>query len=954
MTSRAVTLILCALGWAVGALAQNGMPFIRNFMADEYHAHNRNFDIVAGDNGMLYVANFEGLLYYDNAEWRILHTPGITRITDIFKDSDGTIWTGGYNYIGQVGVAPNGSPRLEPIGQQVSFKGAVTNIWEEYGKIFFLVDEQTVYAIEGNRLVLQQKKNMPQEKSIVYSDRRVVTQVLPLSGGLQAVATNGSGIVITDIRDNTLYTITEANGLCSDNVAHIAFDGNGHLWGATDNGLFCIDIPSVYTRYTEREGLRGEVLAIEKFHGHHYVGTLSGLYRREGMTFVPVSDISHACYALATMDGKMLAATTDGVYCLQADGMVRQLTNISTMSLFVKGNTFYSGEMSGLYLNDLAGMRQQVSPEDKVVKIFEDESGTLWLQNLYGEIMMKRRGQNSFSLYTGETTENNAATIVNADGKTMVVSATATTPFPYPRFSFTAHDGTTWLTDNEGKNLYAWKDGKHQQQFDQTLHPISSYAVRSMLVDDDLIWIGGNNGLILVSRSQDDPLTSHKPQLLIHSVVVNGDSVLWGGIGECPASLPSLSREQRNIRFTFALDYTSAIQQAQYRYRVSGGVWSSWSTDNEAVFFNQPGGSYKFEVQARDILGRESDIVSVSYRIAYPFYIRWYMVLLYLLLLFLGFNVFSRWRLKRVEKEKRRLESIVQERTAEVVKQKDEIEEKSKSLETALNELHQAQHELIRQEKMATVGKLTQGLIDRILNPLNYINNFSKLSEGLVKDLEANIADEQERMSEDNYEDTIDVLGMLSGNLQKVSEHGQNTTRTLKAMEEMLKDRTGGIVPMDLASMLRQDKSMLLKYYADDISREHIDTDFDVPDQPLHINGNAEQLSKTVMSLLGNAVYAVVRKAKRQDYRPLISLKVSRQDDTHYAIVIRDNGIGIEESIIDKIFDPFFTTKTTGEASGVGLYLSREIVQNHGGDISVRSVKDNYTEFTILLPALTE
>jgi hypothetical protein len=81
------------------------------------------------------------------------------------------------------------------------------------------------------------------------------------------------------------------------------------------------------------------------------------------------------------------------------------------------------------------------------------------------------------------------------------------------------------------------------------------------------------------------------------------------------------------------------------------------------------------------------------------------------------------------------------------------------------------------------VGNLTKGLIDRILNPLNYINNFSKLSQALVKDIQINIEKEKDKIDEEEYEDTIDVLGMLTGNLEKVSEHGQNTTRTLKAME---------------------------------------------------------------------------------------------------------------------------------------------------------------------------
>ena len=254
---------------------------------------------------------------------------------------------------------------------------------------------------------------------------------------------------------------------------------------------------------------------------------------------------------------------------------------------------------------------------------------------------------------------------------------------------------------------------------------------------------------------------------------------------------------------------------------------------------------------------------------------------------------------------------------------------------------------------MATVGKLTQGLIDRILNPLNYINNFAKLSEGLVKDIEANIEDDKDKMDSENYEDTIDVLGMLQGNLQKVGEHGQNTTRTLKAMEEMLKDRSGGILPMNLIAVVRQDEQMLHEYYKNEIAKYGIQVHLDCPQEELTINGNAEQLSKTIMSLLGNAVYAIVKKAQREkdykDYTPAINISVIPASDT-VQVTIRDNGIGIEDTIINKIFDPFFTTKTTGEAAGVGLYLSREILQNHGSDILVKSVKNEYSEFTFTLP----
>ena len=103
------------------------------------------------------------------------------------------------------------------------------------------------------------------------------------------------------------------------------------------------------------------------------------------------------------------------------------------------------------------------------------------------------------------------------------------------------------------------------------------------------------------------------------------------------------------------------------------------------------------------------------------------------------------------------------------------------------------------------------------------------------------------------------------------------------------------------------------------------------------------------MCLLGNSVYAIVKKAQKMSFSPELSLHAT-QSLNSAKVIIRDNGIGIEDTIINKIFDPFFTTKTTGEASGVGLYLSREILQNHGGDISVKSVKDEFTEFTFIIP----
>ena len=395
-----------------------------------------------------------------------------------------------------------------------------------------------------------------------------------------------------------------------------------------------------------------------------------------------------------------------------------------------------------------------------------------------------------------------------------------------------------------------------------------------------------------------------------------------------------------------------------YRYKLSNqsllsskAQWSAWSEKQNVAFLNLPYGTFTLSVQARLPNGELSEEASVSFSIAYPLLMRWYMVVLYFIgFVFLVWQLF-RYRLKKLQRDKIKLEQIVEERTAD---------------------LRNAQHELIRQEKMASVGKLTEGLIDRILNPMNFIIYFSKMANDLSNDIKENIDNNKDVINKDDYEDTLDVFDHLTEVLQNIDQYGKNTTRTLKAMEEVLKDRTGGYMDMDLRPVLQLCEKKLGQQFAKEIEEYHIQTQFSLPAETMMLHGNPDMLSKTIMNLLGNAVYAVVRKSQRQlpllsscvpsvasgkpsgrgqgwSDPPTISLTATIASD-HYLLKIRDNGIGIEEKVIGKIFDPFFTTKTTDEGAGIGLYLSREIIQNHKGDISVTSVMDEYTEFTIKLP----
>ena len=916
-----------------------GVPFFRNYTAEDYRANKLNYDAESDGLGNMFIANFEGLMYYDHAGWHILRTPGITRVTVVVRSSDNTLWVGGYNFFGKVARKANGEVELKRVGKPDLFTGEVNEIFERDGKIRFLVNNGFIYQVEGENVKVWKSVDNKSLKigvldvvdveALEKGEKNVVKDGIimeeQLDNGLKAIIRKNAGIAILNDKNEELYTITDANGLCSNDIVHMSYDGRNQLWAATAKGVFALQIPSAYSRFTTHEGLIGTVLSISEMGGKIYAGTDDGLYRQDGKHFVKITQVAHTCWELKKSSNGLLAATEDGIYRLYPDGKVQRLTIVGAMSLLEDGSQIYSGEADGVYLIQSDGKRSKVCSMDNAQKIVKDNKGTIWAQSMYGKVFFKKADTDKFQPYKSGNKSETMQTVVLTGGETIVVSAEDTKPFHYPLLSVADGNGVTWLTNNEGKRLYRWKNGKRLTDLDQLLFPIHEMPIRAIYTRQDEIWLGNDNGLTIINTKAKEPLLAIKPQLFIRSVILNGDSILWGGFGTMPAKLQNLSYSENNLTFTFSLNYQSIVGTTLYRYQLDNGLWSAWTADTHAKFNNIPDGNHTFSVQAQDAMNRKSDIVSIKFHVVPPFYKRWYMYLVYFIMLSALVYLMVRLRLRKLENDKIRLEQLVQERTNQVVKL----------------------------EKMATVGKLTQGLIDRILNPLNYINNFAKLSEGLVKDVKANIEDDKDNMDEENYEDTLDVLEMLGGNLQKVGEHGQNTTRTLKAMEEMLKDRTGGVVDTEITAILKQDKEMLEKYYAKEIAEHNIVLDFQIPAQEIVIKANPEQLSKSFMSFFVNSIYALIKKAQRTSYTPTLSAKINSDGKT-ITIVIHDNGIGIEETIINKVFDPFFTTKPTGEASGVGLYLSNEIIQNYGGEISVKSTKDEFCEFTITLPAITQ
>lgn len=294
------------------------------------------------------------------------------------------------------------------------------------------------------------------------------------------------------------------------------------------------------------------------------------------------------------------------------------------------------------------------------------------------------------------------------------------------------------------------------------------------------------------------------------------------------------------------------------------------------------------------------------------------------------------------------LEEKVQQRTAELHTQKEELQK-------TLTTLRTTQAQLIQQAKLASLGDVTAGIAHEMLNPLNFVNNFAKLSVGLADEME-------EGIQANDYSLVTDVMGDMRKNLQSISQNGQRASAIVGNMLEHA--RTGGISgprqPTDLNALA--DQYIQLSYnglLAKDKSGTmaqltiQIQTELDPTVGKLALV--PQDMGRVLMNLFNNAFYEVIQKARKQpaNYQPTVRVRTERAAN-EVKLTIYDNGAGIPEAIRAKIFQPFFTTKPTGQGIGLGLSLSYDIVTNgHSGRLEVYTEVGQFTEFYIYLPLET-
>ena len=285
-------------------------------------------------------------------------------------------------------------------------------------------------------------------------------------------------------------------------------------------------------------------------------------------------------------------------------------------------------------------------------------------------------------------------------------------------------------------------------------------------------------------------------------------------------------------------------------------------------------------------------------------------------------------------------------------------EEKARA-EDALTKLKATQSQLVHAEKMASLGELTAGIAHEIKNPLNFVNNFSEVSNELLEEM-------IEEIDAGNTDETVEIIKDLKSNLQRIVEHGQRADSIVKGMLQHSRSDSGEKVPTDINALA--DEYLRLAYHGlrakDKTFNAAMETDFDQTIGKVEVV--PQEIGRVLLNLITNAFHACIERSQNAvkekskagdngDYKPTVSVTTKRSSPFQgglegVQIAVIDNGGGIPDEVKDKIFQPFFTTKPTGQGTGLGLSLSYDIVRAHGGEIKVVSRKGKGTTFTLILP----
>ncbi len=783
-----------------------------------------------------------------------------------------------------------------------------------------------------------------------------------------ALATTRAGLLILNKAGKVLRHLNKDLGLAANKVHFVLQDRQGALWLSLNNGISRVEIASPFAIFDQRLGIEGTPHVMARYQGDLFIGTNRGLFRQDkgpskiqnrplaGQNFTAVQGVTGQVWALHATGSQLLVGTGGGIFSIQNKkaGLIASLPNATYCFYRGDENLIFAGTRNGLVVLKatnqnwvFAGKVQNIS--EAVSTIAGDKKGNLWLgtafQGLRKVLINNQAPLSSRVIKYGKEhgLPGGMNYVYPVDGQVKIGTFKGLFHFSEAMQKFIPDSSLgTFLTDStltinrlaQDKKGDIWVMAGNK----------NSRLYHGRLTDGNYVWLNRPfrrlkdmnsvleiypepNGFVwFLGRDEKiyrfDPNFTQKFKDTFSALVrrvrtIPGDSLIWGGSLQSPSIKLSpkatLSFTENSVRFEYAAPSYDQPEANRYQTKLEGydSGFHPWTAETKKDYTGLPAGTYTFRVIAKNIYGDTSSEGRFIITVLAPWYQSWWAYILYLAIAVLIVVLIVKIRIVSLKQKTRQLESLVDDRTRIIREQAEKLE--------VLNTM--------KSRFFANISHEFRTPLTLILGP---IDDMLARPEKKPEKKTLNLMQRNALRILQLINQLLDLSRLESGKLKLQVSRGD--------LSVFIK----GIV-MSFASLAGQKK---------------IDLDYLEPSRKEDLAGlkNAyfdhDIIEKIFYNLLSNAFKFTAEGGA-------VQAKISNHKKSGFVeISIKDSGIGIPANRLETIFERFYQVDSGNtreqEGTGIGLALTKELVEQHHGAISVMSTVGEGTEFKVILPVSKE
>ncbi len=845
-------------------------------------------------------------------------------------------------------------------GSQMFNKETVLQIlpYDVKGSLLVGLRSSEYFLYDGSRFT-----PFPTQIKKLVPGANISRSALPVPGGKFAISTFSSGIIVMDRNGNVTGRYNRENGLIDDNILGLYYS-KGKMWAATQNGISAIDIGSPFSVFNQESGLFGSISDF-LIHGDKYyaatgrgVSVASSLNQLSPPRFKELAPVFSEVWDLEVYKNIALAAGSNGVFRLDGPEP-RRIPASWDAAYYILPSKFFPGRIYVALDNGVAVLEESggkftdlgiISAINTPVRhLAEDASGNL-LAGTVLQGLLKVTGLNNGSVKSAQAVRaplpgnGNTPALVRDAGEHLFFRAPGQNIFvdknlkvvnsgicgemtrimagkdPHAFimdsrgnfwFSALSDDGGDIFCARKEQNGYITGNVTNLKTVIDLTNPNSMINIAEDTKRGTLWFVGADNIVSLDLASLDSaPGRENINNCMIRRVVVGGDSLLYAGDDLLRTKYNVDSKlfggfpyRNNSIRFKYSsMNFDNGLSLYQHKLDGYEDDWSGWTADTRKDYTNLPPGDYVFRVRAKNINNYTGRASTFTFSIATPWYMAWYMYIIYAGLIAFFFITLDKIRWRYLENKNQRLEAIINERTRKISEQAAEL-----------------------QRSNAEKDKFFSIISHDLRSPFHGLLGFSQA-----------LAEDYDRISEVDRKFYIRTIEQLTGSTYKLLDNLLDWARLESGKmsfnpEPLSLDRELKAT-IELQKQIALNKNIVVE---------------DLITAPIAVKADKNMLQTVVRNLLTNAIKYTEKGGK-------VTISSGREDD-YVSVTVADTGIGIQKENLEKLFriDVNFSTKgTAGEdGTGLGLVMCRDMVVKNGGIIKVESAPGKGSSFTFTLPA---